>query len=199
MENNKNISIPRIQMIKLLLSELKSIIDRKLTHIYNLLQDAYKSKIELKNSILKIKLISLYDINNLDIIKSETIIQITETLNVFKIHVHNIIQLVRVIDSVIISKKNWNNCFSNYSEYLSGSFYNIEEMTYFEQINKMILNLVIQNGQDAILTASDNTSDIKIFKNKIVVFYIMILNTMEVLINEIGKMEIFLYENIQTS
>jgi len=144
MLNNKNISVPRIQMIKLLLSELKSNIDRKLILIYNLLEIVIKSKIELKNSILKIKLISLYDIDNLNILKSDSIIQIKETLHIFKIHVHNTFQLVRSINSIIISKQYWNNCFSNYCEYLTGSFYNIEEITDFEQINKMILNLVIK-------------------------------------------------------
>lgn len=199
MENNKNISVPRIQMIKLLLSELKSNIDRKLIQIYNLLQIVNKSKIELKKSILKIKLISLNDIDKLNILKGDSIIKITETLDIFKIHVHNTLQLVRSINSIIVSKQYWNNCFSNYCEYLTDSFYKIEEITDFEQINKMILNLVIQNGEDAINIASDNESDIKTFKNKIVVFYIMIINTMEVIINEIGKMETFLYANIQTS
>ena len=54
MQSIHNISIPRIQMVKLLLCDLKSNINRKILLVYNFLQDANKSKIELKNSIINI-------------------------------------------------------------------------------------------------------------------------------------------------
>ena len=46
MLNNQDISTPRLQMVRLLLSDLKDNVNKKLIQVFNVLQDANKSKID---------------------------------------------------------------------------------------------------------------------------------------------------------
>jgi hypothetical protein len=193
--HNHNISTYRVEMVKLLLSDIKSNIKQKLLNIYFALQNANKSKIKLRESILNIQLISVSDTNDLDILKSNSLLQINKALHIFKIHMNNTLRLTNEIDSTIICKESWNKCFSNYSEHLADKLYTIEEMTGFGKNYTVILNLVTQNGEDVINTSIDKKSDIKTLKNKVVIFYIMIINAMEVIANELVKTETFLYDN----
>jgi len=196
---NGNISTHRLEMIKLLLSDIKYNVNQKLIHVYFQLQNANKSKTELKESILNIKLISLTNIDDLNTLKSNTVLQITNALYAFRVHINNTLQLTNAIDSVITSKQSWNNCFSNYSNYLTDKIYNIEELIDFKKNHTMIIGMITKSGEDAIITVSDKTSKIKVLKKKVIIFYVMIINSIEVITNELVKTERFLFENGQNN
>jgi hypothetical protein len=194
----QNISKSRLLMVKSILSDIKNDINKKLSQVYKVLQCARKSKIELKNSILKIKLISLSgteNIDHVDTLKRESRAQITEALHIFKIHTNNSIDIAKEINSVIKSKQSWNHCLNNYRDYITDDYYNIEDITNFEMIITMIFGCVIQSGEDALASASFRTSDARTFKTKVTVFYVMITNVMGIIINELAETELFLYKN----
>ena len=66
--------------------------------------------------------------------------------------------------------------------------------------NKLpIHDLVIENGEYAINVASNKKSDIKTLKTNVTIFYVMITNAIEVIANELCRMETFFNENSQSN